>query len=352
MSTPISTTSTSDPTLTLESFPSHFTTFLLTYTTPFDLILATIFLCFSLYKFGAHRQNFLATATLIAAYLGRKAILPATNLDGWDPGNDTVGPGIYGGKVLYDEKNNIVYGKQYQNHNPFVDGPVYEGKGAGYSFMNSLLRAFDVDGLETALERDPGLSLEISTGGATPLHFAGMIRIPNNNAAKNATGKGPRGSDGSRSVGETIPSSENAFYEEKMRKMVKSLLQACLLHITEEQNKQKSASKARGGGTSSTTVSLSPVDACINKNIDLWGYTPLHRAAGNEAVAVLQELVAVESVDLNVMSTGVYNLYGGPETPLETARRESAVVATRFLEEIMEKTEGESSKATPTDANR
>ncbi len=44
--------------------------------------------------------------------------------EGFDPVADTVGPGIYSGKVKRDEDGNIVFGRQYQNHNP-VPGPVY-----------------------------------------------------------------------------------------------------------------------------------------------------------------------------------------------------------------------------------
>lgn len=42
----------------------------------------------------------------------------ATDEDGFNPYEDSVGPGIYGGNVLRDEKGDIVIGQQYQNHNP------------------------------------------------------------------------------------------------------------------------------------------------------------------------------------------------------------------------------------------
>lgn len=49
-----------------------------------------------------------------------------TDPDGFDPYADTVGPGIYGGKVQRDDEGKVVLGRQYQNHNR-RPGPVYTG---------------------------------------------------------------------------------------------------------------------------------------------------------------------------------------------------------------------------------
>lgn len=45
---------------------------------------------------------------------------------------DTVGPGIYSGKVQRDEQGQVVIGRQYANHNR-APGPVYAG--GGYTAM-------------------------------------------------------------------------------------------------------------------------------------------------------------------------------------------------------------------------
>lgn len=42
----------------------------------------------------------------------------ATDRDGFNPYEDSVGPGIYGGNVVRDSKGEVVIGEQYQNHNP------------------------------------------------------------------------------------------------------------------------------------------------------------------------------------------------------------------------------------------
>jgi hypothetical protein len=49
---------------------------------------------------------------------------------------DSVGPGIYGGKVKRDESGNVIIGRQFQNHNP-EPGPVYSGN--GYTEMSNAL---------------------------------------------------------------------------------------------------------------------------------------------------------------------------------------------------------------------
>eukprot|EP00469_Lotharella_globosa_P004653 CAMPEP_0167803436 /NCGR_PEP_ID=MMETSP0111_2-20121227/19824_1 /TAXON_ID=91324 /ORGANISM="Lotharella globosa, Strain CCCM811" /LENGTH=200 /DNA_ID=CAMNT_0007699883 /DNA_START=9 /DNA_END=611 /DNA_ORIENTATION=+ len=91
--------------------------------------------------------------------------------EGFDPVADTVGPGIYGGKVKVDEKTGkVIWGKQYQNHNK-APGPIYAG--TGYTEMTNALR----DGksaIDAVLKKDPKAINEVTTGGATPLHMCGM----------------------------------------------------------------------------------------------------------------------------------------------------------------------------------
>mmetsp|Transcript_19644 Transcript_19644/g.35041 ORF Transcript_19644/g.35041 Transcript_19644/m.35041 type:complete len:216 (-) Transcript_19644:130-777(-) len=93
--------------------------------------------------------------------------------EGFDPEADTVGPGIYGGRVKIDEKTGqILWGKQYQNHNP-NPGPIYSG--TGYTDMTKALSA-GKDAIDKVLQKDSKLVNEITTGGATPLHMCGMSR--------------------------------------------------------------------------------------------------------------------------------------------------------------------------------
>jgi len=95
-----------------------------------------------------------------------------TDAEGFDPYADSVGPGIYGGKVKRDESGNVIIGRQFQNHNP-EPGPVYSGN--GYTEMSNALSKGE-EAVKELLDRDPGLVHEISTGGAQPLHMAGMSR--------------------------------------------------------------------------------------------------------------------------------------------------------------------------------
>merc|ERR1719335_1028959 len=60
----------------------------------------------------------------------------ATDSEGFDPYADTVGPGIYGGRVQRDQVGMVVIGRQYQNHNP-RPGPGYAG--GGYTPVNEAL---------------------------------------------------------------------------------------------------------------------------------------------------------------------------------------------------------------------
>jgi len=95
-----------------------------------------------------------------------------TDPEGFDPYADTVGAGIYGGRVKRDSAGNVIIGEQYQGHNS-RPGPVYAG--GGYTPMTQALRV-GTAAIDELLEQDPSLVSEISTGGATPLHMCGMSR--------------------------------------------------------------------------------------------------------------------------------------------------------------------------------
>jgi hypothetical protein len=84
-----------------------------------------------------------------------------TDDEGFDPYADSVGPGIYGGKVKRDPATGqIIIGKQYQNHNP-NPGPVYAG--GGYTDINRALSQGEA-AVSALLDSDPSLVNEISTG--------------------------------------------------------------------------------------------------------------------------------------------------------------------------------------------
>lgn len=94
-----------------------------------------------------------------------------TDSEGFDPYADTVGAGIYGGIVQRDENGEVVIGKQYQNHNP-RPGPVYAG--GGYAPSTRMLE--DLDQLKSLVAKYPDLAVDVTTGGAQPLHMCGMSK--------------------------------------------------------------------------------------------------------------------------------------------------------------------------------
>lgn len=96
-----------------------------------------------------------------------------TDSEGFDQYADTVGPGIYGGIVKRDAKGKVIWGKQYQNHNP-KPGPVYAG--GGYTPTIKLLHANNSAALSSWLKKYPDLANEVTTGGASPLHMCGMSK--------------------------------------------------------------------------------------------------------------------------------------------------------------------------------
>ena len=93
--------------------------------------------------------------------------------DGFDPYADTVGAGIYGGNVKRGKDGKVIIGKQYKSHNPYP-GPVYDG--TGYTLMSQTVHTGDPKKVAALLTKQPELVNDISTGGATPLHTAGMSR--------------------------------------------------------------------------------------------------------------------------------------------------------------------------------
>lgn len=103
------------------------------------------------------------------AMAGKYGLPGETDQEGFDPYSDSVGPGIYGGIVQRDSLGQVVIGNQYQNHNP-LPGPVYAG--GGYTPVTKALK--DLRVLQALLGTYPDLVNDISTGGAQPLHNAGM----------------------------------------------------------------------------------------------------------------------------------------------------------------------------------
>lgn len=97
----------------------------------------------------------------------------ATDDEGFNPYQDTVGPGIYGGVVKRDESGEVVWGAQYQGHNS-APGPVYNG--GGYTPTSRLVQSADLPALAAWLSTHPDLANEVTTGGASPLHMAGMSK--------------------------------------------------------------------------------------------------------------------------------------------------------------------------------
>ena len=90
--------------------------------------------------------------------------------EGLEAESDSVGPGIYGGRVLRDDNGEICIGQQYEEHNA-LPGPMYAG--GGYTELSEAIRK-GPEAVRRVLNEEPALALEITTGGATPLHVCGM----------------------------------------------------------------------------------------------------------------------------------------------------------------------------------
>ena len=100
-----------------------------------------------------------------------------TDNEGFDPYRDSVGPGIYGGRVKRDQVDgSVIIGRQYQNHNP-NPGPVYLG--GGYAPIIEALNN-NPEQLQNLLTKYPDLVNDITTGGAQPLHMCGMSKLKQN----------------------------------------------------------------------------------------------------------------------------------------------------------------------------
>ncbi|KAI9000344.1 ankyrin repeat-containing domain protein [Hyaloraphidium curvatum] len=101
----------------------------------------------------------------------RRHLAAMSDPEGFDPVADTVGAGIYSGKVKRDASGQVIIGEQYKRHNPHP-GPVYAG--GGFTDIAEAIHR-GPDAVKALLERgaDPN---EIMTGGARPLHTCGMSR--------------------------------------------------------------------------------------------------------------------------------------------------------------------------------
>ena len=92
--------------------------------------------------------------------------------EGLEAESDSVGPGIYGGRVSRDERGEIIIGRQFEEHNA-LPGPVYAG--GGYTQLSQAIRTSPEE-VRRVLETQLELAGEITTGGATPLHMCGMSK--------------------------------------------------------------------------------------------------------------------------------------------------------------------------------
>mmetsp|Transcript_22955 Transcript_22955/g.52497 ORF Transcript_22955/g.52497 Transcript_22955/m.52497 type:complete len:222 (-) Transcript_22955:75-740(-) len=92
--------------------------------------------------------------------------------EGFDATTDTVGPGVYSGGTKLRADGRPEFAKpQFQDHCQGL-GPVYDG--TGYPPLSRMISAGDNDALEQYLSEFPNMSTVVLTGGATPLHTAGM----------------------------------------------------------------------------------------------------------------------------------------------------------------------------------
>ena len=91
--------------------------------------------------------------------------------DGFDAVADTVGAGIYSGRVKRSAAGEVLIGPSYAGHCP-VPGPLYAGN--GYTDMAKAIHS-GPEAVKKLLDAgaDPN---EVMTGGARPLHTCGMSR--------------------------------------------------------------------------------------------------------------------------------------------------------------------------------
>jgi hypothetical protein len=86
-----------------------------------------------------------------------------------------VGAGIYSGRVKRDAAGEVVWGRQYADHNS-APGPVYDGN--GYTDMAKAIHTGPeaVKRLLAAASDPKAAANEIMTGGARPLHTCVQYR--------------------------------------------------------------------------------------------------------------------------------------------------------------------------------
>ena len=94
--------------------------------------------------------------------------------DGLDADADTVGPGIYGGRVKIDASGDVVIGAQYEMHMS-LPGPVYDGN--GYTELSSAIRKGVPETVKSLLNKTPEMVNQVQTGYATPLHVSCMSEL-------------------------------------------------------------------------------------------------------------------------------------------------------------------------------
>ena len=73
----------------------------------------------------------------LALHARRHAQPRASVSEGLDAESDSVGPGIYGGRVVIGDDGEVVIGQQFEEHNP-LPGPVYAG--GGYTELSAAIR--------------------------------------------------------------------------------------------------------------------------------------------------------------------------------------------------------------------
>ena len=110
----------------------------------------------------------------LALHARRHAQPRASVSEGLDAESDSVGPGIYGGRVVIGDDGEVVIGQQFEEHNP-LPGPVYAG--GGYTALSSAIRTSPEE-VGRVLAEAPELAFEVTTGGATPLGEGDNIPLP------------------------------------------------------------------------------------------------------------------------------------------------------------------------------
>ena len=132
-----------------------------------------------------------ASALLVQPTLQVGRRRPLCMVEGLDAESDSVGPGIYGGRVQLDAFGNIEIGQQFEQHNA-LPGPVYAG--GGYTELSQAIRT-SPDAVRSLLDVQPDLAHEVTTGGATPLHVCAMSQIGQNSMALVVAARSPAAAD-------------------------------------------------------------------------------------------------------------------------------------------------------------